>query len=70
MLKPETSSDSASARSKGVRFVSASIVVIHRNNERGMSRDRAEGYLGYFEVRSRDIRIIGMGRRINTILTS
>lgn len=30
VLNPDTSSDSPSARSKGVRFVSASIVINHR----------------------------------------
>ena len=30
-LKPETNSDSPSAKSKGVRFVSAKIVIIHIN---------------------------------------
>ena len=32
VLNPETSSDSPSARSKGVRFVSASIVINHIKN--------------------------------------
>lgn len=31
-LKPETSSDSASGRSKGARFVSANILTIHMMN--------------------------------------
>lgn len=33
VLNPETSSDSPSARSKGVRFVSASIVIIQITNK-------------------------------------
>jgi len=32
MLNPETSSDSPSARSKGVRFVSAKLVIYHIRN--------------------------------------
>jgi hypothetical protein len=42
VLKPDTSSDSPSARSNGVRFVSARFVMNHRNdigNRRSITHD-------------------------------
>lgn len=43
MLNPETSSDSPSAKSKGARFVSEMIVIVHINKRGRHNRER--GYL-------------------------
>lgn len=70
VLNPDTSSDSASARSKGVRLVSASIVVIQENREKGRINAGNKSDIDFICVKSKDKEIIGIGRRINTILTS
>ena len=38
ILNPETSSDSPSAKSKGVRFDSANIEIIHINSKKGLAK--------------------------------
>ncbi|MGI9548723.1 MAG: hypothetical protein ACR2M7_01905 [Bdellovibrionales bacterium] len=40
VLNPETNSDSPSARSNGVRFVSASRVIIHTKKIAGMTENK------------------------------
>lgn len=69
-LKPETSSDSPSAKSKGVRFVSARFVINHRINIGSIiniTQDRCEKAI---LVRSSEARIRRAHNRINVILTS
>lgn len=69
-LNPETSSDSPSAKSNGVRFVSARFVMNHRiniGNIINISHERCELAMC---VRSKDDRTIKAHSRINVILTS
>jgi hypothetical protein len=70
VLNPDTSSDSPSAKSNGVRFVSARVVVNQmyirgRNIKVGQER-----LLVIIKVMSRDLIINSADRRINAILTS
>jgi hypothetical protein len=69
-LKPDTSSDSPSAKSNGVRFVSARLVINHNiniGNIISMTQDRC---IMAIWVRSSDDKIIKAHRRISVILTS
>jgi hypothetical protein len=69
-LKPETSSDSPSAKSNGVRFVSAKFVINHRinmGNIINITQDRCEKAI---LVRSSEAKISRAHRRISVILTS
>ena len=70
MLNPETSSDSPSAKSKGVRFVSARIEANHAKN-RGATNSIGSWCrsLSMVETDSDVIMISGVSR-ISTILTS
>ena len=70
MLNPETSSDSPSAKSKGVRLVSASVVVNQQKNKRGKTSIRGTMFSLTIWPRLREDIIIKGLRRISTILTS
>lgn len=67
-LNPETSSDSPSAKSKGVRFVSAKFVINHIIN-RGVIINIIHEY-GFIELKSIDWWRIRIERIINAIDTS
>lgn len=67
-LNPETSSDSPSAKSKGVRFVSARLVM-NQTTAKGINIRRTQEYRCIF-VKSINDRIIKDLRRISDILTS
>jgi len=67
-LNPETSSDSPSAKSNGVRFVSAKLVMNH-TIARGKNIKRTHEYKCIF-VKSIEDKIIRDLRRIRDILTS
>jgi len=70
MLKPETSSDSPSAKSNGVRFVSARVVV---NQVRNKGRAIIKGQDFWYEVIScmlNESRVRRTASKINAILTS
>ena len=67
-LNPDTSSDSPSAKSNGVRFVSARLVM-NQTTARGINIRRTQEYNCIF-VKSIDDRIIRDVRRIKDILTS
>jgi len=67
-LNPETSSDSPSAKSNGVRFVSAKLV-INQTVARGINISRVQEYKCIF-VKSIVDKIIRDLRRIRDILTS
>lgn len=70
VLNPETSSDSPSAKSKGVRFVSARVVVNQHRKSRGNNvRVQGLGYLGMWDIVSVVKITIGL-KRIRDILTS
>lgn len=70
VLKPETSSDSPSAKSKGARFVSAKAVVNQINSLGVRRRRRGVLLVQIMVVKFRDMKsIIGL-RRIKIILTS
>lgn len=69
-LKPETSSDSPSDKSKGVRFVSAKEVtnqIINRGGKRKAIEDHWEEVI---RIRLKDIRIIKAFNKVRAILTS
>jgi hypothetical protein len=70
VLNPETSSDSPSAKSKGVRFVSARVVANHVRNEGIRRRITHEELVRRIWVRSNLKNSINTPRRINAILTS
>lgn len=68
VLKPDTSSDSPSAKSNGVRFVSARFVINQITNRGGninIIQDKV-----FIFVKSIDIKVINVVNRINDILTS
>lgn len=67
-LNPDTSSDSPSAKSNGVRFVSARLVM-NQTTARGINIKRTQEYSCIF-VKSIDDKIIRDLSRINDILTS
>jgi len=46
ILKPETNSDSPSAKSKGVRFNSARIVITHRNKTKKFNKPKGVSLAG------------------------
>jgi hypothetical protein len=69
-LKPETSSDSPSAKSNGVRLVSAKIEmnqIVRRNGRRKIGQIICVCLINDISNESANI---GMGRRIKIILTS
>lgn len=70
VLNPETSSDSPSERSKGVRFVSAREVANQTNAEGSMSKIIQEYWVRLINERSKDIIRVNGPRRIRAILTS
>jgi len=70
VLNPDTSSDSPSAKSNGVRFVSASVVVNHVK-ARGKIISIIHDLFVFIKIlKSKDEIIIRAERRINAILTS
>lgn len=68
-LNPDTSSDSPSAKSKGVRLVSARLVINHRRNIKGIIVIKGENDEDNFII-SRDFIRIRALIRIKDILTS
>lgn len=70
VLKPETSSDSPSAKSKGVRFVSARVVVNHTRNKGKLTKIVGTIVLIYIIVMLKVLRITRTLRRVKDILTS
>lgn len=69
-LKPETSSDSPSERSKGVRFVSAREVINQIINRGGNIKEIEDHWDELIEIKLKDKRIIKALRRMRAILTS
>lgn len=69
-LNPDTNSDSPSAKSNGVRLVSARLVMNHRINMGSNISISHERCVSAMWVRSRDDRITRAHRRIRVILTS
>jgi hypothetical protein len=69
-LKPDTSSDSPSAKSNGVRFVSARLVINHSRNIGNIISITQDRCIIAIWVRSSDDKIIKAQRRISVILTS
>ena len=69
-LKPETSSDSPSAKSNGVRFVSARFVINQRMNIGNIISITQERCVMAILVRSNEDRISRAQSRISVILTS
>merc|ERR1719495_825622 len=70
VLNPETSSDSPSAKSNGVRFVSARMVANHLKNKGRRMRRGSCGRSNAMVVKVIVPRVIRGNMRINTILTS
>jgi len=70
VLKPETSSDSPSARSKGVRLVSASMVIIHIKNIGKSISIGQETERRIMELKLKDFRISSIDSKIKAIETS
>jgi hypothetical protein len=68
VLNPDTSSDSPSAKSKGVRFVSARFVINQIKNRGGIKNNIH--VVVFILVKSIDIRAINVVNRIKDILTS
>jgi hypothetical protein len=68
-LNPDTSSDSPSAKSKGVRLVSARLVINHNRNIGGIRHIRGVNVAAVL-IRSIDLRSIRADTRIRAILTS
>ena len=69
-LKPDTNSDSPSAKSKGVRFVSARIDVNQITKRSGQRKIGQVICVCFIRDRSKDRTSRGMGRRIKIMLTS
>lgn len=69
-LNPDTNSDSPSAKSNGVRLVSARLVINHRINIGNIMNISHERCVIAMLVKSRDARITKAHRRIRVILTS
>lgn len=70
VLKPETSSDSPSARSKGVRFVSARRVINHIANIGKIRVEAQEKELKEGSIKLYDLVVRRQDKRIRDILTS
>ena len=70
VLNPETSSDSPSAKSNGVRFVSAKVVVNHTKNKGRHIRINIILWSDIMECRFRDENAINTDIKISAILTS
>jgi hypothetical protein len=70
VLKPETSSDSPSARSNGVRFVSASKVINHIINIGKIRAEAQENELKDGDIKLYDFVVRRQDKRIRDILTS
>lgn len=70
VLKPETSSDSPSAKSKGVRLVSAKMEVIQTMRIGGIMIKMGTCLVLIIEVMLKDISRISALKRIRAILTS
>jgi hypothetical protein len=70
ILNPDTSSDSPSAKSKGVRFVSARFVINQRIKIGSITRNRGVYELVFIIVKSRVDRRINGQIRMSDILTS
>jgi len=70
VLNPETSSDSPSAKSKGVRLVSARVVVNQTKNSGSLIRIIGVLLSMYMLVILNEERIIRMANRVKDILTS
>lgn len=63
MLNPETSSDSPSAKSKGVRFNSAKIVITHRNNTKKFNNPKGVSLEGVINEKNSKL---NLGKRRET----
>lgn len=70
VLNPDTSSDSPSAKSKGVRFVSASIVINHRKKIGAIKSKGQESREKEIDVNLNVCTVRRALRRIRAILTS
>jgi len=70
VLKPETSSDSPSARSNGVRFVSANRVINHIINIGTMRVEAQENVLNDEDTKLYDFVVRRQDKRMRDILTS
>lgn len=70
VLNPETSSDSPSARSKGVRFVSANIVISHMENMGNIISAGHEYDSSKIELKLKNFKIRRADRRIRAMETS
>lgn len=70
VLNPDTSSDSPSAKSNGVRFVSAKVVVNQIKASGINMKIGQEVFLFIMIFRSREETIVKVDRRIRAILTS
>jgi len=69
-LKPETSSDSPSERSKGVRFVSAKVVINQIINKGGSRSEMEDHWEEVIRTKLKERRIIKALNKISAILTS
>jgi hypothetical protein len=70
ILKPETSSDSPSARSKGVRLVSASVVINHTRARGKRVKTNGKYWFESIMEKLKDKIKHRAARRIKAILTS
>lgn len=69
-LNPDTSSDSPSAKSKGVRLVSARVVIYHLKNIGNTIRAGQVVWFKRMQLKLKEVRIKRTDRRIKAILTS
>jgi len=70
VLNPETSSDSPSAKSKGVRLVSARVVVNQIRNKGGKMKKAPNIIYSYILIKFSLLTIIKQLNKIKDILTS
>ena len=70
ILNPDTSSDSPSAKSKGVRFVSAKLVINHRINDGIIIKAIHDFIFMFIILKFSVITEYRLAKRINDILTS
>jgi len=63
MLNPETNSDSPSAKSKGVRFNSARMVMIHKNSTRKFNNPKGVSLEGVTNEKNSKLKL---GKRRET----
>ena len=61
ILNPETNSDSPSAKSKGVRFSSASTVILHKNSTRRFNMHKGINFDGSADEKNSSL---NLGTRI------